>query len=236
MMPAILLGESCMVTEVERERDIENWKRMQFASDGGSGGDGSDGDGLGGGDMGRDRKLLLEILDDLIADLGVFGQALDTPALYEFVREGTDRTELLHMGQLAHDMIANDAIPKLKVLRADLEINYPLRHAFLFSAGLTGNPLFFKRQVSKKWGLPKDLAWTDRLAVVTFLNRARENFEMGAKILGSLEEALKEFPGIKTLLEAIDELLSIFDFWSRHITRQHNSRTYPNIGGRIIFA
>lgn len=169
-----------MVTEVERERDIENWKRMQFASDGGSGGDGSDGDGLGGGDMGRDRKLLLEILDDLIADLGVFGQALDTPALYEFVRVQTDRTELLHMGQLAHDMIANDAIPKLKVLRADLEINYPLRHAFLFSAGLTGNPLFFKRQVSKKWGLPKDLAWADRLAVVTFLKRARK-FRAGRK-------------------------------------------------------
>lgn len=217
-----------MVTEVERETAMLNWQREKAGDRGsGGGGGGSDGDGLGGGDMGRDRRLLLDILDDLIADLGVFGEALQSPGFYEFVAPEADREELLFMGQLARRMIVEDATPKLLTLRKDLDTHYPLRHAFLFSAGLTGDPLFFKRQVSSHWKLSTNFQWANPFEIVRFLKQARENFEMGAKILGSLEEALKEFPGIKTLLEAIDELLSIFDFWSRHISRQQRYRGYP---------
>lgn len=225
-----------MVTEVERETAMLNWQRAKAGDRGSGGGGGSDDDRLGGGDMGRDRRLLLEILDDLIADLGIFGEALQSPAFYEFVAPETDREELAFMGQLAQRMIVSDAAPKLQTLRKDLDTQYPLRHAFLFSAGLTGDPLFFKRQVSRNWRLTTNFQWASPFEVAGFLKRARENFEMGAKILGSLEEALKEFPGIKTLLEAIDELLSIFDFWSRHISRQQRYGGYRVSEDFVVFA
>lgn len=210
-----------MVTEVEIERDLENWKKWQSAAGGSGGGDGAGSSGgQDDGGMGRDQRLLLGLLDDLMADLKTFSAALNTENFYRFV-EDTDRPEMLTMGRLAGSLIATDAMPKLQAFRSDLAANYPLRHHFLFGAGLTGDPLLFKATVAQKWKLPKELQWADPLEIVEFLKRSRENFGLAGKILGSLQEALKEFPGIKTLLEAIDELLSIFKFWSRHIDRQH---------------
>lgn len=180
---------------------------------------GSYGDGGNGGGIGSSRPedgggRLIGFLKDLDIALGVVADELRT---VQDIDHDLDFPQLAELSELGGELANADGRPRVKLLVRDLEENYLLRESNLAAVGLTGKPVFYKTgMASRRNSVRRQLqdlgerfrAW-------------QRYFDVAAAIISSLLEALQEVPGMKSLIEALKELLEFLAFNAEEIAENH---------------